>query len=287
MNGYPFEVGDLVLAYSAVYDPDNYPLSMYQKLAGDVDEDDICITVADLLYFVYFINGEPWSGYPQNPNSDTLIIESALAEPGEQLSLSLYLKTADTLVDFQAYIVSDTDYFTIDSLILNDTIPLIQNNASGFPHLFSFPIDMTPPESSTLIYPGAYHIGDLIGHVNPDIQTPAVTTIEFQNDFEFLAYTGLANPSFFQPVLVDGEITITPTSIDDYTDTGLPSKISITAYPTPFNSSINLTSISWNGYHFRGTTTYYFRWLTTTHGNFKRIIDIVVRPILYSLFNSI
>jgi len=146
--------------------------------------------------------------YPQNPLLDTLKIESATVYPGDQLSLPIYLITADTLIDFQAYIVSDTNYITLDSVILNDEFLLLQTNVSGFPHIFSLTEDECLQSNSELFYPGTYFLGNLIGRVKPDIDQFISTTIEFNNDEYYLAYTGLANLPFFVPIIVNADITI-------------------------------------------------------------------------------
>jgi len=208
LNGYAYEVGDLVLAHNAVLDILSYPLSDLQRQAGDIDQDGLPISITDLMGFCYIINGGTTPDYPRNPTLDTLMIESAMVSPGDQLSLPIFLITADTLVDFQAYLVSDTNYITLDSVVLNDELLLGQTYVSGFPHIFSFTEDECFSSIPELFYPGSFFLGNLIGRVKPDINQVVSTPIEFYNDDQYLAYTGLANLPFFEPVMISADVTI-------------------------------------------------------------------------------
>jgi len=128
--------------------------------------------------------------------------------------------------------VIDTVEFALD-------LVSFQCNCDGYYQVMTF-----DGNYSFTLLPGEYLFAYVYATVNPDITQPVTTYIEFTEYLDYALYTGLGNMSFFEPILVDAEITITPTGIDDYTDTGLPSKISITAYPNPFNGSVNITAIS-------------------------------------------
>lgn len=242
LNGYPWEIGDLLIAHNAVMFC--WPLNLRQRLAGDIDQDGNPLTVTDLLYFYYIMIGImdpddliPPYDFPNNPQSDTLVIESAEASAGEELILPVHLVTIDTLITLQFYVISDIQYITLDSLILNDSIPLEQVTCYGNPHVLALNFQAEPE----LIYPGTYYLGDLIAHVNPDIQAPVTTYIEFSNAPDSLLYTGLANPTFFEPVTINSEIHITPTGIDTDKNAGLPVSFNIKAHPNPFNSTLKIT----------------------------------------------
>jgi len=208
LNGYAYEVGDFVLAYTAFLDIFGYPLSERQRWAGDIDQDGRPISITDLLSMCYYFFGESLPNYPRNPRTDTLKIESTVAMPGDQLSLPIYLITTDTLVDFQAYLVSETNYIILDSVILNEELWLGQTNVSGFPHIFSSIEDECFYQNPELFCPGTYLLGNLIGRVKPDIYQVISIPIEFHNEVQYLAYTGLINSTFFEPIVINANITI-------------------------------------------------------------------------------
>lgn len=242
-NGYSFEISDLILAISILSSPDEYYMC---DINCDMDEDGILLTVADIFLLSNYIGNpvdpDPAPDFPYHPDSDTLQIESASALPGDYLILPVYLKTIDTLTTYQFYIYADTNYIDIDSVISNqgENLRIPSNNRCihGYAADFSLPLD------SILLLPGEYHLADIYAHVNPDIDEPVTTYLIFSGCPEENFYTGLANLTFFEPVTVDAEITVMPTGIDDYSDTGLPSKTSITAYPNPFNGSVSITAIT-------------------------------------------
>jgi hypothetical protein len=57
-------------------------------------------------------------------------------------------------------------------------------------------------------------------------------------------YSGLANPDFFLPVMVDAEIEILPLTDIESADDPVPTDFSMTAYPNPFNDALNISVIS-------------------------------------------
>ena len=59
LNGYPFEVGDVVLLINHLIDPDAYPFSLRQMYASDVNGDGLQATIADLIWMINYINGIP------------------------------------------------------------------------------------------------------------------------------------------------------------------------------------------------------------------------------------
>jgi hypothetical protein len=94
-----------------------------------------------------------------------------------------------------------------------------------------------------LLLPGEYHIADLVVTVNPEIEEPDTTRIAFSNNPELLQYTAFSNGPFFTPVTVDGEIRIIPTGIENGEHDNIPGKLSINAYPNPFNASTTIRFI--------------------------------------------
>jgi hypothetical protein len=56
-NGFPYEVGDLVLLANHIMDPGAYPFNLRQNIASDVNGDDIWASIADLIWMINYING--------------------------------------------------------------------------------------------------------------------------------------------------------------------------------------------------------------------------------------
>ena len=244
-NGFAYEVGDVIFAANfLIGDCSSHDLAECQIENGDIDGDGYPLTFSD-CGFLFYIPGDttnPPPDFPRHPEQDTLSIASEFALPGESLTLPVHFSSVDTIIAFQLYIISDPDYITLDSVVIIDDLQRVQLNCAGNVSALSF--DYFGDYESILLLPCDYYIGDLYASVNSDISQPVTTYIEFSNDPEHAFYTGLANLAFFEPVTVDAEITIMPTGIDDYTDTGLPSKISIIAYPNPFNGAVNITAIT-------------------------------------------
>jgi hypothetical protein len=57
LNGYPFEVGDVVLLANHLIDPEAYPFTLRQLFASDVNGDGFFATIADLIWMINYING--------------------------------------------------------------------------------------------------------------------------------------------------------------------------------------------------------------------------------------
>lgn len=208
---------------------------------GDLDNDGISLTVADFYILTYVVlNGPPYQpvNFPNHALLDTLMIESASANPGDNLSVPIYLKTYDILTAFQLCIASDSQLITIDSLVPDEAVSSIQHNCFGLNHMISF--NFSDINDSILFTPGDYQVAELFFTVNPDITDPLIADIEFTEYPPHAYYTGLANIEFFQPVLVNAEITITPTGIEHDEANNLPFGTYIETYPNPFNSSVNI-----------------------------------------------
>ena len=204
LNGYPYEVGDLMLAYNAVLDFITYHLNIRQIYAGDVDRDGLSLTEADLEHMCFVLNGYgALPPYPYDSESDTIKIESTSLNPGQAFSLPVYLVANDTLVGFQSYFTSSSEYLIIDSLVSSGEVELNQSLVSGNPHIFSF-----YPWTEPVKYFGTYHLGDLVGHVSPDAPAPEVVTIDMTENTVYLAYTGCVAGEFFEPVLISSHISI-------------------------------------------------------------------------------
>lgn len=209
LNGTSCELEDLQIAHNAVYDAVSYPLNPVQRYAADMDSDQTKLSINDLVLFNYCYNSTEPAFYGSNPANDTLRIQSAYVDYGEELSLPIYLTTHDTLLDFQAYILADPDIIIIDSVVFSGEITMAQTLVSGFPHILSLPHgDYSLPGPSNWILPGTYHLGDIVGRVHPDIQDETDATVEFGNDSTYLTYTGLANGTYIEPVLINSVIHI-------------------------------------------------------------------------------
>jgi len=56
-NGFPYEVGDLVLLANHIMDADAYPFNLRQMFASDVNHDGFQASIADLIWMINYING--------------------------------------------------------------------------------------------------------------------------------------------------------------------------------------------------------------------------------------
>jgi hypothetical protein len=207
---------------------------------GDVDEDGYLITIADAMTMAFIISGSPFPDFPRHPESDTIKVESAIASPGETLELPIYIRTIDTVTAFQISIETDPAYVTVDTFMVLDSLQLFGfSYCSGHIYGYCFDDGIFGGDSVTLL-PGGYHIADLVVTVNPEIEEPDTTQIAFLNNPEQLQYTAFSNGSFFTPVTVDGEIQIIPTGIENGEYDNIPGKLSINAYPNPFNAQTTI-----------------------------------------------
>jgi hypothetical protein len=205
----------------------------------DVDEDGEAMTIADMglvLFAIYFPDLDP-PYFSYNPMDDTAKITSAEVSPGDQISLPVYLTTADTLAAFEFLIMVDNQYLTIENFIPDQNPLLYYPFSASLLHINY--IGFVIYEQPVYYYPGNYHLGDLVLNVNPDIVEPVSTNITFGTCPDDNFYTGLANMTFFVPVLVDGVVTITPVGIEE-DEPSLPLAVSIDAYPNPFNMSVKI-----------------------------------------------
>ena len=57
LNGFPFEVGDAIVLANYLIDPDEYPLTLRQMWASDVNGDSIQASIADLIYILNVTSG--------------------------------------------------------------------------------------------------------------------------------------------------------------------------------------------------------------------------------------
>jgi hypothetical protein len=201
---------------------------------GDVNGDGFPLTVGDFLGLVLFFRGIDFPDFPRHPESDTLIIESLSTSPGGNLCLPIYLKTIDTLSAFQFYLVADTNYVSLDSVLNPEGFSIRHYGCWGN-------IQLLFSSNNTIhVLPGEYYIGDLHASVSSDIDEPVTTQIQFSYDTTYAFNTGLANLTFFQPVLVNSEIQITPVGIGSDETPNLPDLTAIKAYPNPFNSTLKI-----------------------------------------------
>jgi len=235
-NGYPWEVQDAVLmARLMIEHCDLYAPPCWEN--SDFDQDGQAPTVGDMIYFFYFNN---LPNYPRNPLSDTLEVESAVAHPGESVALGVWISTVDTIMGLQFLLDTDTDYIQFDSLTERVVSPLLYSNCNGEIYCVT-QIQINNP---TVLNPGNYHICDLFFTIDPDITQPVTTPLIFSSNPPLALFSGLANPDFFLPVMVDAEIEILPLSDIEPPGETIPTDFSITAYPNPFNDALNISVIS-------------------------------------------
>ncbi len=235
-NGWCFEVVDFVMGLRIIGQRCDFDSLQECTLEqGDVDEDGYLITIADVMTMAFIISGSPFPDFSRHPESDTIKVESTVAAPGETIELPIYIKTIDTLTAFQISIETDPTYITVDTLVALDSFLFDFSHCSGHIYACCFDEGIFIGNPVTLL-PGEYHIADLTVTVNPEIEDPDTTRIAFSNDPELLQYTAFSNGSFFTPVTVDGEIQIITTGIEDGDHDNIPGKLSINAYPNPFNA---------------------------------------------------
>jgi hypothetical protein len=235
------DVNDLVHALNLVRNCE-ISHSECSRRNGDIDGDGRSMTIGDLLFVPFLIIPDSLPpDYSRHPDLDTIMVESAIASPGETLALPLWVKTVDTLVSLQLLLELDTDYLEFDTVIVYNNFPLVQKNCDGNIYCYAmgdFPI------STILLLPGNHHIADIMVTVKLENDTPVTTSISFAADPPRALYTGFANSSFFEPIMVDAEIEILPLTAIEAPDETVPTDFSITAYPNPFNDALNISVYS-------------------------------------------
>jgi len=240
-DGYEFTIQDLI--YLIICLNGSPDLSYLCDIDCDLDGDSNQLTIADMVIFVNLLTDPDYPDnapdFSRHPDSDTFIIGSAAASPGDSLVIPVYLNTVDTLTAYEFRIHADTNYIRIDSVasLQGDSLFIVYSERS----LHAFSYNFWPPTDSIFLLPGDYHLADIYAHVNPDITEPVITELVFSGCPEESFYTGLANLTFFEPVLINGEITITPVGVDDFADNELPAAISLTASPNPFNAATTIS----------------------------------------------
>lgn len=239
-NGICYEVSDLVLCFIAV--GDRCSIDYFEQCTfdnGDVDGDGIALTIADAMLLLYIINGVDAPDFSRHPESDTIMIQTANAAPGETLELPLFIKTIDTLSAFQLAVQADSDLVTVDSVIFIDSLMKAFSTCDGYLYGFGLSEDVWEGGDYTYL-PGEYHVADIVVTVNPDIVEPVTIYLEFLNDPENTRNTAFSNAPLVLPVTVDGEIQIIPTGTDDNESDQIPRDLAINAYPNPFNGNTNI-----------------------------------------------
>jgi hypothetical protein len=158
-DGLEFTIADLVFLNIIMQSPDTYSVCDYEC---DLDEDGKSLTVADILLIPIFLinrtNPTLARELSRHPDQDSLIIGSALAAPGEHISIPIHLTTVDTLMGYELYAMADTEYITLDSFAIAPNMPINGRGISaGSIHIIAFSGDI--PIDSLFLMPGAYHLG--------------------------------------------------------------------------------------------------------------------------------
>lgn len=205
-NGY-MDVADLVRILGYLRNPCEFEIhSECVRENGDVDLDGRPMTIGDILIAPsYFGAGYDPPYLSQHPDQDTIKIESAIANPGDILVLPLWINTVDTIIAFQFMLEVDNDYLEFDTLIVYG-LPIALHICDGdiyctasFPDFYQY-----------MLFPGNYHVADIIVSVRLENDQPVTTYLSFSSDPPRALYSGFANSGFFQPVMVDAEIEIIP-----------------------------------------------------------------------------
>jgi hypothetical protein len=116
-NGWAWELADAVLAARILIESCDIALPTCPE-NSDIDGDGRAFTIGDLMYYLYPNHNPPV--YTHHPESDTLALESAVAHPGETITLPVWISTVDIIIGFEFLLELDTDYLTFDSLIADD-----------------------------------------------------------------------------------------------------------------------------------------------------------------------
>jgi hypothetical protein len=208
-NGF-VDVADLTAVINILEFPCQTTLIECWRQNGDVDGDGWPLTIGDMYIIPHFLIGGYGSFPPEfssHPESDTIMIESVTASPGETISLPVWINTVDTLVAIQFWIEMDTNYVEFDSMVVYDELPLRQFNCDG--NLYSY--SLFPGYDDPIVFlPGNYHIADIIINIKLENDRPVTTYLSFSSAPQRALYSGFANYFFFQPVMVDAEIQIVP-----------------------------------------------------------------------------
>jgi len=175
---------------------------------------------------------------------DTLKVVNASGEPGEEITVSVYLSNTFPVAGVSARLVFDQEYFNVGAIRLTERTSManiftVDTTQSGVIHLgaaYLFPrVDY--------ITIGAGNIFDVEFTID-SAAAPGVYPIELRNS-GFNTYenhlsdtTGL---NLVIPVLVDGGVTVTNQSAIE-PDNALPDSYEfISNYPNPFNGRTNLS----------------------------------------------
>lgn len=206
-NGF-MDVSDLVRFLNFLNNPCEFNIySECVRANGDVDLDGRPMTIGDILIAPTLMNpnSPPPPYLPQHPDQDTIKIESAVANPGDILVLPLWINTVDTIIALQFMLEVDNEYIEFDTLIVYG-LPIALHICDGdiyctasFPDFYQY-----------MLFPGNYHVADIIVGVRLENDQQVTTYLSFSSDPTRALYTGFANSGFFQPVMVDGEIEIIP-----------------------------------------------------------------------------
>ncbi len=240
-NGILWEISDAVIGARILIESCDASILVCTYINGDMDGDGMPLTLGDIIPMFFIINGggNPLN-FPRHPESDTIMVESAAAHPGETIALPLWINTIDTLVAIQFLLEIDPDYLELDSMIIYDDFPLTQKNCNGNIYCVTNQDQYFP----VVLLPGDHHIGDIILNVNPDINQQVTTGLYFSSVPMQALYSGFANSTFFMPVMIDAEIQIVPMTSIDQPEYKLPREVEISVYPNPFNSNTNISVTS-------------------------------------------
>ena len=205
-NGF-VDVSDMVRFIDFLNNPCDFLIDTEcLRLNSDIDLDGRPMTIGDILIAPSLLNANAPPPYlPQHPEQDTITVASAIASPGDTLVLPIRITTADTIFAYQFLLDFDTDFIEFDTMVVYDP-HLLHYSCSGEIYAAA----SHPDFYEYILLPGHHHIADIIVTAKLENEIPITTYISFTSNRPLGLYSGFANCSFFQPVLVDAEIRIEP-----------------------------------------------------------------------------
>jgi len=226
LNCIPYEVADFILFVEFLnHGPDVFWNPDTQYSVSDINADGINVTIADLVYLdrVIMHDATPFpesfdNNHPESDKqTDRMILGTAVADPGDTVSLPLFFENALPATGISCKIVFDSTFLSIQNVETvgtrleswTEVHPIIKPGTlflHAMPNYLGEPpsLDSLPAEFGTLV-----KINFIISDQAPiGIAIP----VEFQNDPYWQLYWGHYNAytqdgvNFIQPTTVSGWI---------------------------------------------------------------------------------